>query len=104
MAARYFASNREIRSSNKASASAVEPTGVASRSLFSIASFPPIETTTCDASEGTLEHCDASSVVVAPSTARSVARHPAGKSSFKCATTSGCPPGIRAVIENRIPE
>src|SRR5215211_3035195 len=82
-----------MRRAKSDSASAVDRTGVASRSRWPSASLPPIETMRCDASEGSRPSCADSPAVVAPSTDRLVARLPAGSSAHLRALL---PAGMRA--------
>src|SRR5687768_15883348 len=90
-ALRYADSNGSSLAANIRSASEEERKGVLSRSLLRSASFPPSESTRWVASFGITSNCLATSVVVVPSTAKSVARHVDGSAALKCATTSGSP-------------
>jgi hypothetical protein len=85
------------------SACEVDDTGESRTSALSRASFPPIETTTCVTSADTRAICDARSRVVAPSTAKSEARHPLGRPARTCVITSGAPAVYEALSKTESP-
>src|SRR5919112_3850712 len=90
-------------SASPRSASAVVPAGAPRKSMWPSASLPPALTNRCVASAGRGPNCSRTSVVVPPSTARSVAFDPPGSRRRSCRTTSGAPPVYAALSKIESP-